>query len=58
MKRKEKKKRVEKASRESDVWEIINKERKERKEVNKCIQLKEWKEHFKRLLEEVECRVI
>lgn len=40
---------VEKASRESKVWEIVNRERR-RKKVNKNIDMEEWKEHFMRLL--------
>lgn len=49
---------VEKASRESKVWEIVNRERRRRKKVNKNIDMEEWKEHFMRLLGGVEDRVV
>lgn len=31
---------------EKQVWEIINRERKKRKKINKGIEMKEWKEYF------------
>lgn len=44
------------ASRKSEVWEIVNREKKRRKKVNE--NMREWKEHFMRLLGGVEARVI
>lgn len=35
--------------RETEVWEIVNRERKKRKRVNIGIWMEEWKEHFMRL---------
>lgn len=48
---------VEKANRKSEVWEIVNKERRRRKKKYKHIDMEEWKEHFMRLLGEVEGKV-
>lgn len=39
------------ARRKNEVWEIVNKERKKRKMVKEGIEMKEWREHFMRLLE-------
>jgi len=49
---------VEKASRESEVWKIVNRERRKRKRMIVDIGMEEWKEHFMRLLGGVEGRVI
>lgn len=35
---------------EKEMWEIINRERKERERINEGISMEEWKEHFMRLL--------
>ncbi|XP_026827634.1 golgin subfamily A member 6-like protein 22 [Ooceraea biroi] len=43
---------------EKEVWEIINKDRNKRKRVNDGKVMEEWKEHFMRLLGEVEGRVV
>lgn len=48
---------VEKANRESEVWEIVNKERRRRKKKYENIDMEEWKEHFMRLLGKVEGKV-
>lgn len=48
---------VEKANRESEVWEIVNKKRRRQKKKYENIDMEEWKEHFMRLLEEVEGKV-
>jgi len=42
---------------EAQVWEIINREKKRRKGVNKELEMKEGKEYFMSLLEGVECKV-
>lgn len=31
---------------ESKVWEIVNRERRRRKVINKEMQMEEWKEHL------------
>lgn len=46
------------ASRESEVWEIVNRERRKRKKINEYIEMEDWKEHFMRLLGGVENRVV
>lgn len=46
-----------KTKRESEVWELINREKK-RKQVNEEIQVKDWKKYFMRILGEVEGRVV
>lgn len=51
-------KQVAEARRESEVWKIINRERKKRKGINDGIEMEEWKEHFMRLLGGVERRVV
>lgn len=51
-------KRVAEAKRESDVWEIVNRERRKRGRINEDIKLEEWKEYFARLLGGVEVRVM
>lgn len=44
--------------RESEIWEIVNKERKSRRGINEEIELKEWKEYyFMGLLGEEEERI-
>lgn len=40
------------------MWKIVNRERKERKRINEGIEMGEWKEHFMKLLGEVEERVV
>lgn len=44
--------------RESDVWEIINREKKERKRINDGIGMKQWKEYFAGLLGGIEERMV
>jgi len=51
-------KRAAEVSRESEVWEIVNRERKKRRKVTEGIEMAEWKEHFMRLLGGVEGRVV
>lgn len=46
------------ARRESEVWEIVNRERKKVKRINEGLRRNEWEEYFRRLLEEVEERVV
>lgn len=46
------------ARRENEVWEVVNRERKKSWRVNEGIEMKEWREHFMRLLGGVEIRVI
>ncbi|XP_018360405.1 PREDICTED: uncharacterized protein LOC108759461 [Trachymyrmex cornetzi] len=50
--------KVEGARNESQVWEIVNGERKRRKGINKGIEMKEWEGYFKELLGGVEGRMI
>lgn len=39
-----------KVKKESEVWEIVNRERKGRKGINEEIELEEWREYFMGLL--------
>lgn len=39
---------------ESEVWELINRERKKRVGINEVIGMEEWKEYFMELLGGVE----
>ena len=41
---------------ENQIWEYINKQRKKRIGISNKIDLKEWKDHFKILLEGVDCK--
>ncbi|KYN27547.1 hypothetical protein ALC57_03066 [Trachymyrmex cornetzi] len=50
--------KVEGAKNEGQVWEIVNRERKKWKGVNKGIEMREWEEYFKELLGGVEERVV
>lgn len=43
--------------RKSEIWKIVNKERKSRRGINEEIELKEWKEYFMGLLGEEEERI-
>lgn len=43
---------------ENKVWEIVNREGRKTKGVDKGIQMREWKEHFMELLGGVEERVL
>lgn len=43
---------------ENKVWEIVNREGRKTKGVDKGIQMREWKEHFMELLGRVEERVL
>ena len=43
---------------EGKVWEIINRERKGRRRVNKEIGKEEWKEHFMELIGGVDEKVV
>jgi len=45
------------AKRESEVWEIINSERKKKGRIKERIEMEEWEEHFKRLLGGIENKV-
>lgn len=45
------------ARRKSEVWEIVNRERKKRNKINEGIEMREWEKHFKRLLGGVEGKV-
>lgn len=51
-------KQIEEAKQEGQIWEIVNKERKRRKEVNREIGMEEWEELFRGLLGGVEGRVL
>lgn len=51
-------KRAKNARREGEVWEVINRERKSRKRVNKGIGMEEWIECFMGLLGGMERRVV
>jgi len=51
-------KKVMEVRNESEVWELLNKERKRRKGINENIEIEEWKEFFMRLLGGVEGRVV
>jgi len=44
--------------RESEVWEIINRERGRRGRINESIGMEEWKDYFIGILGGVEGRVI
>lgn len=46
------------AKRESDVWEIVNRERKRRGRVNEDIKMEKLREYFARLLGGVEVSVV
>lgn len=48
---------IEEAKQEGQIWEVVNKERKRRKEVNREIGMDEWK-YFRGLLGGVEGRVL
>ncbi|KYN12238.1 hypothetical protein ALC57_15590, partial [Trachymyrmex cornetzi] len=50
--------KVEGAKNEGQVWEIVNRERKKWKGINKGIEMREWEEYFKELLGGVEWRVV
>lgn len=43
-------KKARKVKRKSEVWEIINRERKRRVRINDGIGMEKWKEYFMRLL--------
>lgn len=49
---------IEEAKQEGQIWEVVNKEKKRRKEVNREIGMEEWKEYFRGLLGGVEGRVL
>lgn len=44
--------------REGEVWEIVIRDRRKRRRINKDIGEEEWKEHLMRLLGRVENRVV
>jgi len=50
--------RIKGVKRESEVWEIINRERRGRGRINEDIDMEEWKEYFMSVLDGVEGRVI
>lgn len=43
---------------EGQIWGVINRERRRKKEINEDIKMNEWKEYFVILLEEVEEKVV
>lgn len=47
-------KNADEVRKEGEVWEIVNREMRKRKRINEGIKWEEWKEHFMRLLGEVE----
>lgn len=49
---------IEETKREGQIWEVVNKERKGRKEVNREIGMEKWEEYFRGLLRGVEGRVL
>ena len=51
-------KKAEEARNESEVWEIVNKDRRKKRRVNEGIRMEEWKEYFMCLLGGVETRVV
>ena len=51
-------KEAEEVRNEKEVWEIVNRGRKRRKRINEKIEIKEWKQHFMRVLGGVERRVV
>ncbi|XP_067207866.1 golgin subfamily A member 6-like protein 22 [Linepithema humile] len=51
-------KKAREVKRESEVWEIINRERKRRVRINDGIEMEEWKEYFMRLLKGAERKVV
>lgn len=46
--------RAEEVMRESEVWEIVNNERRRKRRIDGRIGMNEWREHFMRLLGGVE----
>ncbi|XP_011688391.1 PREDICTED: uncharacterized protein LOC105450305 [Wasmannia auropunctata] len=50
--------KAEEARTEGQVWEIVNRERKKWKGINKDIGMDEWEEYFRNLLGGVESRVV
>jgi len=50
--------RAREARKESEIWEIINWDKKRRRKVNVGIGMEEWKEYFERLLGRVGERVV
>ncbi|XP_070530007.1 golgin subfamily A member 6-like protein 22 [Cardiocondyla obscurior] len=50
-------KEVEQAKTEEEVWKIVNKGRKGRREVDEKIEIREWEEYFRGVLGGVEWRV-
>jgi len=44
--------------RERDVWQIVNRDRRRGRKVMEDKEMKEWREHFMRLLGGVECKII
>jgi len=57
-KRKMKEREVEGVKWESQVWEIVNRERRKWKGINEEIKIEEWENRFKRLLGGVEGSVV
>lgn len=51
------KRKITRVMKESEVWEIINRERGRRKRVSDEIEMNEWREHFMRLLGGVDNKV-
>lgn len=51
-------KKVARARRECEVWEIVNRESRKRRRMEKRIEEKEWKEYFMRLLGGIESKVV
>lgn len=46
--------KAEEARRESELWEIVNRERKRGKGINENMKMEEWKDYFRGLLRGIE----
>lgn len=44
--------------RESEVWEIVNRERRKTRRINERIKREDWQEYFRRLLERIKGKVV
>lgn len=51
-------KRVMEARNEKEVWEIVNRERRKKRGINAEIEIGEWTEHFRVLLEGMEKKAV
>jgi len=50
--------KISKIKKESEVWELVKKERRKGKKIDEGTEMKEWKEHFMRLLGGVGNKVV